>query len=531
MAKNYPRLPDPGPHIRLADFFSWLSHERKLLLIFLVITAIIGLLAFSAHLAFNRSEKAVVAVLHNNEMLRMVKDGNINLARAGQLPRLLESSVRDVELIRQRIDKLKGEFIAIGEALSARQNGGEEQRYVAEFLAAGMELYAAMLAVMPVKAEMMAQFSTYHGEVLPLYEILQERELKHVKFVHEISGNVEDGKQLSGGFDHRDCPLYTWLMSSPDIDADVSFIARDELLPLHESLHRTAAVINGYIARGDISGARHFLGQTRTNLEDMGNLFAGLSSLSRSKYQTAAGLFAERIKAIDEWYVAATVAVNLLEEHLQASMAGTTSGFMRMISSRTRGLVTLASVVGIVVCLLFGLYVIRRDVKLMDLAIRDGLTGLYNRRYLELCLGNECCRADRYQDKVCVTLLDIDFFKNVNDTYGHACGDLVLQEIAALLLRNLRPSDVAARYGGEEIAIITPATDLDGAVAMAEKMRRLIKACEFNCGGKLVKVSVSAGVAVFPDPDVNSCSSLLTKADVALYKAKNNGRDRVEILS
>lgn len=166
--------------------------------------------------------------------------------------------------------------------------------------------------------------------------------------------------------------------------------------------------------------------------------------------------------------------------------------------------------------------------KLLQLAITDGLTQLYNYRYFKQQLTQEITRAKRHNTSVSITMLDIDYFKNYNDTHGHPAGDLVLKTIAELLRNNIRKIDVAARYGGEEFALILVETDKHAAGFVANKIKNLIERQKFDYeetqpNGKL---TISMGVATFPD-DAITPDDMVKMADQRLYRAKKAGRNRV----
>jgi diguanylate cyclase (GGDEF)-like protein len=171
---------------------------------------------------------------------------------------------------------------------------------------------------------------------------------------------------------------------------------------------------------------------------------------------------------------------------------------------------------------------IKRVATLEEENITDSLLGIYNRRYLEQRLKEETARSQRYKTPLSLLMLDIDHFKQVNDQYGHASGDLVLSNIGQILQAQIRKIDLAARYGGEEIVILLPNTNETEALIMAERIRQAIEQTPF----KQVKIpdmhffcTVSLGISSFNS--VDSSSKLLHKADVALYKAKKAGRNRV----
>jgi diguanylate cyclase (GGDEF)-like protein len=171
------------------------------------------------------------------------------------------------------------------------------------------------------------------------------------------------------------------------------------------------------------------------------------------------------------------------------------------------------------------------EAQLSALALTDGLTGLWNRRAFDETLKREWERTLREGAQLSLLLLDIDHFKEFNDQYGHQVGDDCLRTVAAAVKGALRASDIAARYGGEEIAVILPATDVADAVKVAEKMRSAIEALRLTHdpkGGSHITASIGAATAVARQGGTMSVpQSLLLAADTAMYKAKNGGRNRV----
>ncbi|MGN6598478.1 MAG: diguanylate cyclase [Actinomycetes bacterium] len=161
-------------------------------------------------------------------------------------------------------------------------------------------------------------------------------------------------------------------------------------------------------------------------------------------------------------------------------------------------------------------------------AITDPLTGLWNYRYLSMSLGREIERASRFRRPLAVLMLDVDLFKKVNDTYGHARGDAVLRELAHRLAEQVREVDVLARYGGEEFTVVLPETDRGGAEKLARRILEAVRNVPFSDGGPPLQVTVSIGVAIYPQHG-QSPAVLLRAADEALYLAKAQGRDQVAI--
>jgi diguanylate cyclase (GGDEF)-like protein len=160
-------------------------------------------------------------------------------------------------------------------------------------------------------------------------------------------------------------------------------------------------------------------------------------------------------------------------------------------------------------------------------AVSDELTGLHNRRWLREMFPRQLERSSRQGEPVCLVMADIDHFKKLNDTFGHLAGDEVLRRVARTFLEQLRPSDLCARYGGEEIAVLLPDTGLAAAITVADRLRAAIAHASIRLadGQALPPVTISMGVAEFrPGEDL---VQLLSNADAALYRAKELGRNRV----
>jgi diguanylate cyclase (GGDEF)-like protein len=163
------------------------------------------------------------------------------------------------------------------------------------------------------------------------------------------------------------------------------------------------------------------------------------------------------------------------------------------------------------------------------LAITDGLTGTYNRRHFFELAEREMERGRRYGHSVSGIMLDIDHFKQVNDTYGHAIGDQVLRIVAERCSEGIREIDILGRYGGEEFAIILPATGLSGAYSMAERLRRCVADVPALTERGDLAVTISLGVASSAEGD-EGVTALLNRADAAMYEAKQAGRNRVAVM-
>ncbi len=168
--------------------------------------------------------------------------------------------------------------------------------------------------------------------------------------------------------------------------------------------------------------------------------------------------------------------------------------------------------------------------QLEELAFRDGLTHLYNHRYFQEVLGKEMTRSKRYKNHLCLILFDIDFFKNVNDSFGHPTGDQVLINLAQAISKAVRPSDIIARYGGEEFAVILPETNQAGMNVFAERLRRCAASVATLVKDREVKITISCGgVHLSPEDNVTQ-QQLIDGADRNLFLSKKNGRNRVTTL-
>ncbi len=173
-----------------------------------------------------------------------------------------------------------------------------------------------------------------------------------------------------------------------------------------------------------------------------------------------------------------------------------------------------------------------QNAHLYELAMVDGLTGLFVRRYFDARIDEEIERSKRYGTPFSVVMMDVDDFKKLNDTYGHLVGDRVLKAIANVVKAQMRGVDTAARYGGEEIAVILPRTEMVGAYALAERIREVIAELRITTDEdppKVLGVTASLGCAAFPESKASTGEDLVRRADRALYRAKKTGKNRVEL--
>lgn len=163
--------------------------------------------------------------------------------------------------------------------------------------------------------------------------------------------------------------------------------------------------------------------------------------------------------------------------------------------------------------------------RLSEMTIRDELTGLYNRRYFERRFSEEIARAARHDLDLSLAMLDIDDFKEINDQYGHPAGDLILREMGDLIQETVRTSDIACRYGGEEIAVIFVETNVSEGIKVVRRLLSRVRNKKFHVGSRTLEVTFSAGISDLADRGESEID-VLQKADQNLYKAKQTGKDK-----
>ncbi|HVT43557.1 MAG TPA: GGDEF domain-containing protein [Thermoanaerobaculia bacterium] len=169
---------------------------------------------------------------------------------------------------------------------------------------------------------------------------------------------------------------------------------------------------------------------------------------------------------------------------------------------------------------------------LAEASSRDALTGLYNRWYVLQKIEEELNRSWRHGSPLSLLMIDLDHFKQINDSYGHPAGDQVLQAIGHVLRDSCRIYDIPGRYGGEEFCLMLPETPVNNTMPVAERIRRRVEMTSFNCADLSVRITTSIGVAGLesvPDEALFGASSLIERADRALYTAKDRGRNRIEL--
>lgn len=167
--------------------------------------------------------------------------------------------------------------------------------------------------------------------------------------------------------------------------------------------------------------------------------------------------------------------------------------------------------------------------KLKDMAVKDSLTGIFNHGLLIELLDKEISKQERKGYDICFAMMDIDYFKKVNDTYGHASGDVILKELSGILKDSLRKSDIIGRYGGEEFGIILPEVSQTDACRLCERIRHNVEGHCFMADDTCIHITISIGICFKRAKDSMSCTEMVKIADEALYMSKTKGRNRIEI--
>ncbi len=240
-------------------------------------------------------------------------------------------------------------------------------------------------------------------------------------------------------------------------------------------------------------------------------------------------------KSVETFFVYNSLAVskdakNKISSHFNVPLRihGESIGYLTLHSEKpkafTQKLVDIINLLGLDFAMVFKLLLLYDEVK--ELSITDGLTELYNKHYFLEVFDKEFERAKRFNNNMSLIMMDIDFFKSVNDTYGHLQGDTVLKEMGSIIKQNIRKTDFPARYGGEEFVILAINADIQNTTKLAEKIRKVVESHSFKAETEPLKLTVSFGVATATET-VRHQVDLIKMADDALYQAKKSGRNKV----
>ena len=298
------------------------------------------------------------------------------------------------------------------------------------------------------------------------------------------------------------------------------FASIDSVITLHANLLSLRDFLDA-ASHGDLSSQVAFKGYIGGTLK---TLQANLKHMTWQTKMIASGDLTQRIEFMGEFSQSFNAMVTQLDRTLkelvgkETELSQVNEELLKEINIRKQTEVALRE----------------SEAALRLLATTDSLTGLFNRRHFIELAETEISRALRYSQPLAVMMLDIDFFKRVNDTYGHASGDTVLQQVAKITKGMLRVTDIPARYGGEEFLVLLPGTPATGAAAIAERLRRKLEETTIQSEKGPISITVSIGVSDYlgetnSKPNEKILSEFVRRADQALYASKNAGRNRVTV--
>ncbi len=350
----------------MPNFSLRFSLQKKLITSFLIIAALFLVLSITARNALQSSEKAVGSVLKTTKLVRLAKEGNINLAKAGQLPNVIETAFGDLTQIQEKINLLKEKFTAVSSQIT--QAAGKDQRenkLVDNYLQLGKSFFGALEGFVPTRKEMLVYTTMYKGQHRPLPDVLTERELGHIKFIRSLGVSIEKKKRLTGGMDYTKCGFYQWYTTNPSTDEDIAEVF-EEIDPLHRKLHGYAAEIDQLMGKGDFAKAEKVLLSANKDLNLLGLYFSGVRNLAQEKFEEVQDQFRSQLKNLDIIYEDTVRAAGDLENYLQGTVMRGSLDEMEITADENQLMTTVFSGLGLGLAVLIGVYatfVIRRAVR------------------------------------------------------------------------------------------------------------------------------------------------------------------------
>jgi len=351
--------------------------QKKLILAFILIAILFCILGLTARTALKSGETAVQSVLATNYLVRMAKEGNINLAKAGQLPKVIETASGDMAEVEAQLARLQEKFTKTSSEIRdiVSSEDATEQELVNAYLKLGSSFYEALAGFVPTRKHMLIYTTEYKGGQRPLPDVLAEREIGHIKFVRSLGQSIEKKERLTGGMDYNECPFYLWYTESPSQDPDIVEIF-EEIDPLHQKLHNYAKEIDAKIGEGDYTGAEKILVAANKDLNMLGLYFSGVRNLAQEKYEAAQKKFYGQLADLDTIYEQTVKAAAALETYLQDTVMQGSLAQMKKTTDRNRLQTLLFSVLGLVLAILIGAYaffVIRQAIRALQRVV-DALT-------------------------------------------------------------------------------------------------------------------------------------------------------------
>ncbi|MFZ5759991.1 MAG: GGDEF domain-containing protein [Thermodesulfobacteriota bacterium] len=563
--------------------FTWRGKYIPVLL--LPVLLLIGLVWYVQH-AILASEEAAEKMGVLTGLFARVNESHLNIIKADDLAGAIALSGQDRNHVKAEIVSLSEEFAQIAEGLAPHLAVVGGDRY-ARFVEHGELFYRELQGLLSIVDRMEPFSLSWHGERRAIHEIVRECRLVHYKFVSQLAARVRKQERFLGSAEYGKCTFSSW-RGGQTVPLDPALEKMlGSLESLHFALHEAAVNADRLIGAGRGDEAKRVMDGVFNDMILLDGRLADIEQYGFDKFQAVQADFRagkERIHLLRDELLPVLVE---WEQRLKNGTLPEVQRELRESFARSRLLVVIAAALVFLLSLAGCLFTARKTItalrvtresheafrtslerqqQLIDnlereieqrkrieaelhtanqeleaMAVTDGLTGLYNHRFMKQFLHMEHNRAIRHGHDLSVIMIDIDFFKKVNDAYGHGCGDIVLLGIAEILQQRVRSTDmiarfdvdqaVVARYGGEEMAIILPETPLAGAVGLAEDLRRMIESYTFHCEEVTMNITVSIGVAASSKKKDETWSTLLGRADAALYRAKSAGRNRVEYLS
>ncbi len=350
------------------------SLQNKLIASFLIISALFLVLSITARNALQSSETAVGSVLNVTQLVRLAKEGNINLAKAGQIPKVIETAFGDLSPIQGEINQLRDKFTNISSEITKIASGdAREQELVNNYLQLGNSFYEALEGFVPTRNQMLVYTTMYKGQNRPLPDVLTERELGHIKFIRSLGVSIGKKKRLTGGMDYNKCGFYQWYTANPSPDEDIAEVF-EEIDPLHRKLHNYAAEIDKLLRKDDYPGAEKILVSANKDLNMLGLYFSGLRNLALEKFEEVQDQFNDQIKNLDIIYDDSIRAASELESYLQDNVMQASLDDMEITSNDNRMKTMVYSGIGLATAVLIGIYatfVIRRAVSAVQRVVRE----------------------------------------------------------------------------------------------------------------------------------------------------------------
>lgn len=343
--------------------------QIKLILAFAVICALLLLLGAIARGVFHSTSQSVDKALAINRAVKLADQGKINLAKAGQLPMLVELAVTGLDGLQTQGTEMRAKFRDVGGKLEEQVSDAQGKKLAAEFVSISAEFYDGLDKLIPIRQKMLSYMAEYGGTVRPLPDIITERELGHITFIRTIKESIEKQKRITGGLDTAGCSFYQWYSQMKFADEDITEVF-DEIHPLHDKLHTYARQIDEKIAAGDLDGAREIFVSAEKDLKTLGLFFSGLRKLVEEKFKLQQDLFLKEVKHIDEIYGRADGAATALQTYLNDTVLRASLAELHSASRRSEKKMNAIVFSGLCLSVLIAFYAVftmRRSVKVLRL--------------------------------------------------------------------------------------------------------------------------------------------------------------------